>query len=475
MASELAVVILAAGRSVRFKSQKSKVLHQLAGRPLLAWVLRTVQALQPSQCIVVHGSHNADELRQHFGDTFDGLPLCYALQEPPRGTADALLQTEQALAPAVKLFYVLPGDAPLVTAHDLAELRRAVASGADHAVLTAWLADPTGYGRIVRGADGVVSRIVEQIETDDTTSAIKEINSGMYLFSRNVFDHLRQAQATHPEGRKEYFLPEVALHSKMKAVEVDNPYSIEGINDRAQLARMEEHVQQQLRQTWMQAGVTFVLPTTNYLHADVELNEDVVVGPNCSLLNGSTVQTGSVIGQGCILDRARVGGNCNLLYVRALDAVLEDNVSAGPFVNLRPGTVLRAGARIGNFVETKQADIGPGSKLPHLSYVGDATLGRDCNIGAGTIFCNYDGVNKHHTRLGDRVFVGSNSSLQAPLTLGDDSFVAMASAVTQDVPAEALAVARSRQVNKPHYAKRLRSKGGQKAVEEAAAAEGDGR
>jgi bifunctional UDP-N-acetylglucosamine pyrophosphorylase/glucosamine-1-phosphate N-acetyltransferase len=470
MASDLAVVILAAGRSVRFKSRKTKVLHDLAGRPLLEWVLRTVRGLSPGQCVIVHGNLNGDELKQRFGTEFDGMPLAYALQDPPRGTGDALLQAETALSANVTHFYVLPGDAPLVAGHDLLSLQRAVAAGADHAVLTARVLDPTGYGRILRQPDtDAVLRIVEQAETDAQTTTINEINSGMYLFSRQVFDHLRQAQQAHPEDRKEYYLPDVAEHSRMKAVEVANAYSVEGINDRAQLARMEAYVQDQLRQEWMRAGVTFILPETNYLHANVEIEEDVTIGPNCMLLNGTRIESGSEVGQGCVLDGARIGQNCKLLHVRALEAVLEDDVTAGPFVNLRPGTILRDGVRVGNFVETKQAEVGSGSKLPHLSYIGDATLGSDCNIGAGTIFCNYDGVNKHHTRLGNRVFVGSNSSLQAPLNLGDDSFVAMASAVTHDVPAEALAVARSRQVNKPHYARRLRNKTSQKALEEAAA------
>jgi bifunctional UDP-N-acetylglucosamine pyrophosphorylase/glucosamine-1-phosphate N-acetyltransferase len=204
--------------------------------------------------------------------------------------------------------------------------------------------------------------------------------------------------------------------------------------------------------------VSFILPESTYLHYDVKLAPDVEIGPHCCLLDHTEIGSGTVLGPGCCIESSVIGKDCRLLHVRAHDTVIEDRVTAGPYVNLRPGTVLGAGVKVGNFVETKMADVGAGSKLPHLQYVGDATIGENCNIGAGTIFCNYDGINKNHTVLGDGVFIGSNSSLQAPLNIGDGAYAAMASAITKDVPADALAVGRARQENKPGYAARLRER-----------------
>jgi bifunctional UDP-N-acetylglucosamine pyrophosphorylase/glucosamine-1-phosphate N-acetyltransferase len=463
MTQDLAVVILAAGRSTRFKSAKTKVLHPLAGRPLLEWVLNTAAELEPTLGVIVHGAHNGDELRQYFGDRLGAMPLSYALQDPPHGTGHALLQAEAALPPGISQLFVLTGDAPLLESADLRSLQAARdETGAEHAVLTAVLADPSGYGRIVRDMidPHLANRIIEHHEAGADVREIREVNSGMYLFSRSVFDQLRAAAAElgASETKGEYYLPDTVRYGRTAAVRVEDPFHIEGINDRAQLARLESHVQAGLRERWQAAGVTFVLPESVYLHVDITLDQDVTVGPQCVLTNGTRIGSGTELSAGCLLDGCTIGSDCRLLHVRGLDAVLEAGVTVGPYVNLRPGTVLRQGVKVGNFVETKKADVGPGSKLPHLSYVGDAAIGSDCNIGAGTIFCNYDGVNKSQTVLGNGVFIGSNSSLQAPLSIGDGAYIGMASAITQDVPADALAVGRARQENKPGYAKRLRER-----------------
>ena len=256
----------------------------------------------------------------------------------------------------------------------------------------------------------------------------------------------------------EYYLPDIVRMAPTAACLCDDFVSISGINDREQLAWAEAEILDALRRSWMQAGVTFRLPETVYMHADVKLDEDVEIGPNCVLINGCEVGRGTVIGAGCVLDNANIGEDCSLLHVRALDCDVDNNVTIGPYVNLRPGTHLHDNVKVGNFVETKNAEIGTGSKLPHLQYVGDADLGENVNIGAGTIFCNYDGINKHRIRIGNGVFVGSNSSLQAPVTIEEGAYVAMGSAITKDVPANALAVGRARQENKEGYAERLREK-----------------
>ncbi|MCC7479698.1 bifunctional UDP-N-acetylglucosamine diphosphorylase/glucosamine-1-phosphate N-acetyltransferase GlmU [bacterium] len=460
MNGQLACVILAAGRSTRFKSSKSKLLHELAGRPLVEWALDTLLQLNPAQVIIVYGPHSV-ELTQRYKDGYRGQRLDFVLQDPPLGTAHALAQTEAALHTDIENIIVLPGDAPLMTMEHLSQLAKVKAQlRCDHVVISAEVPNPYGYGRILRDPDSpeMVAMIVEEADASAEKKLLREINSSMYLFSSDVFEHLRLASELIGRSavKGEYYLTDVARVSSMGAYKISDAALIEGLNDRLQLSQMDELVQRRLREKWMAAGVSFILPETTYLHSDIELGQDVLVGPQCYLAHGTRVGSGTVLQQGCHLDACTVGENCNLLHVHAHEAVIGNHVRVGPYANLRPGTVLGDEVRVGNFVETKKANVGRGSKLPHLSYVGDATIGSGCNIGAGTIFCNYDGVNKHHTTLGDGVFVGSNSSLQAPLSIGEGAFVAMASAVTRDVPAGALAVARARQENKTGYVERLR-------------------
>lgn len=464
----LAVVILAAGKSTRFRSQKSKLLHTLCGQTVIEWVMDAIMPLQPEQVVIVHGPHNANELRAALGEEYsDGefsTALSYALQHPPLGTAHAVLQAEPKILPGITDIIVLPGDAPLIDDETLQELFEARnAAGAEHSVLTALMEDPTGYGRVICDGDpenGIVQAIIEEADATDEQRAINEVNSGMYLFSNKVFEQLRHAAETIGQSKVkgEYYLPDIVKVATTAACLCEDYVSISGINDREQLAWAEEQILIALRRSWMLAGVTFRQPETTYLHADIRLDEDVEIGPNCVLINGTEVGRGTVIGPGCVLDNANIGENCTLLHVRALEADVENNVSVGPYVNLRPGTLLHDNVKVGNFVETKNAVIGKGSKLPHLQYVGDADLAENVNIGAGTIFCNYDGVNKHRITIGKNVFVGSNSSLQAPVEIGEGAYVAMGSAITKNVPANALAVGRARQENKAGYAEKLREK-----------------
>jgi bifunctional UDP-N-acetylglucosamine pyrophosphorylase / glucosamine-1-phosphate N-acetyltransferase len=462
MTGSLAVVILAAGKSTRFKSSKSKLLHELSGRPMIEWALDAALALSPAQVVVVHGPHNA-ELFERYGGGYGKMRIRFALQDPPLGTGHALMQAEAALDPAVTQLLVLPGDSPLIDGETLKSLAAACASSdSEHAVLTAQVDEPRGYGRILRSpsAGQRVALIVEEADATPEHRAIHEINSGMYLFSRAVFDQLRRTRAELGASavKGEYYLTDVVQFGATIAVQAKDWRCISGVNDRAQLAWADGILQQRLREGFMREGVTFIMPETSYIHGTVQIDPDVEIGPYCLLLDHTRIGSGTVLGPGCCLESTVVGRACQLLHVRALDAVLEDNVTAGPYVNLRPGTVLGTGVKVGNFVETKMADVGAGSKLPHLQYVGDATIGENCNIGAGTIFCNYDGVNKNHTVLGDGVFIGSNSSLQAPLNIGDGAYVAMASAITKDVPRDALAVGRARQENKLGYAAKLRER-----------------
>jgi len=467
MDGNFACVILAAGRSVRFKSRTSKLLHELCGKPMLEWVLDSVLPLQPAQIILVHGQHNA-ELAELYGGSYKGAPVSCVVQDPPKGTADALLKVYSAVAAGVERLLVLPGDVPLITSAQLSALcTNGQASRFTHAVLTAIAPEPQGYGRVLRGnADtSRVARIVEEADADEEEREINEINSGIYLFDMSVFEHLedaaRELGASKVKG--EYYLPDVVQFAPTLAVRADDFVTISGVNDRAQLAEAEAVLLSRLRQHWMREGVTFRMPETVYIHHDVELSPDVEVGPHCVLTRGTRIGSGTVLIQGCYLESCSIGEDCTLLHVRGTEAELLSGVRAGPYVNLRPGTILREDVKVGNFVETKKADVGARSKLPHLQYIGDATLGEDVNIGAGTIFCNYDGFEKHHTTLGNKVFIGSNSSLSAPLTIGDGAYVAMASAIVSDVPAGALAIARARQENKLNYVAKLKEKLRQRA------------
>lgn len=463
---KLAVVILAAGKSTRFKSERTKVLHELCGKPMIEWVLDATLALGPSQVLIVYGTHS-EHLRDYFTNGFTAYhykgsryKLHFVLQEPALGTAHALLQCPPHLNENITHLLVMPADAPLVTARHLSRLvAGALHDQTEHAVLTAEAAEPGDLGRVLRkpGDATLVDRIVEAHEANASELAVTEVNTGIYLFNRAVFEHLelaaRRIGASATKG--EYYLPDVARVAPTQAVLLPQLSMPVGVNDRLQLNQAEYVLLKRIRRRWMRAGVTFHLPETSYIHHDVALAPDVEVGPHCVLTRGTRIGRGTKLIQGCLLEHCLVGENCELRHVRGLESVIEDSVSAGPYVNMRPGTVIHEGVKIGNFVETKNAEVGAGSKLPHLQYVGDATVGRACNIGAGTIFCNYDGVQKKHTVLSDEVFVGSNATLQGGITLGRGAYVAMGSAITKDVPAGALAVARARQENKLDYVRKL--------------------
>ncbi|MBN2081329.1 bifunctional UDP-N-acetylglucosamine diphosphorylase/glucosamine-1-phosphate N-acetyltransferase GlmU [bacterium] len=462
MQTRLAVIVLAAGKSTRFKSEKTKVLHELCGKPMIDWVLDAVVPLKPVQVIVVYGTHST-ALMEHYDNGHGGLPVDFVLQEPTLGTAHALIQCRDALQADITHLLVLPGDAPLVTTEQLGSLQTAVAQPeVVHAVLTAVVAAPGDLGRVIRDRDNpdLAGRIVEAHEASAEELAVNEINTGIYLFDRKVFAHLDQAaqQFGASEKKGEYYLPDAVRVAPTLAVQAADFMMPVGVNDREQLSDAEQVLLNRLRRYWMSEGVTFRLPETTYLHADVRLAPDVEIGPSCVLTGATKIGRGTRLVQGCLLEHCIIGANCELRHVRGLESIIEDNVSAGPYVNMRPGTVIRHDCKIGNFVETKNADIGEGSKLPHLQYIGDATLGKGCNIGAGTIFCNYDGVQKLHTTLGDGVFIGSNSALQGGITLGDEAYVAMASAITRDVPAGALAIGRARQENKDDYVRKLKER-----------------
>ena len=452
------VLILAAGQGTRMRSRRSKVLHTLAGLPLIEHVLRAASALTPESTAVVVG-HAADEVRAGLERH---TSLRFVHQSEQRGTGHALLQAEPLLRGRHGALVVLSGDVPLIRAQTLRHLVEThERANAAITVLTATVARPYGYGRIVR-KNGRLSRIVEQRDASEDQRKLKEINSGIYALDLTpLFDALREVPAAGAVG--EIYLPGlVTIYRRrglvVETVEVEHADEVRGINSQTELAEVKQIVRQSKNEELMAAGVTIEDPATTYVDADVKVGPDTVIHP------------------GVILEgRTTIGARCELhAGVRIVDSTLGDDVlirnhcviqgstiardaRVGPFAHLRPETALGTAARVGNFVETKKTSLGDGSKANHLSYLGDATIGSGVNIGAGTITCNYDHGKKHPTTIGDRVFIGSGTELIAPITLGDDAYVAAGSCITVNIPAGALGVARGRQVNKEDWVTRRKA------------------
>ena len=452
------VVILAAGQGTRMKSQLPKVLHRVGGRSLIRRVIQTARAVRPSSIVAVVG-HKAELVRDHMSDQPD---LRFALQEPQLGTAHALQQAEPLLKAARGTLVLLSGDVPLLRAETLGRLLDThTEAGAAATVLTANLERPYGYGRIVRQA-GRIARIVEERDASPEERKIHEINSGIYAFDLELlFEALRGIASQNAQG--EYYLTDlIAIYRRRKlpveTLTVDNPQEIRGINSRTELAEVSRIVRQTKNEELMAAGVTIVDPATTYIDPDVSIGPDTVIHPGV-VIEGQTrigaaceIQAHVRIADSEIADKVTINNFCLIIGAR-----VADGASVGPFAHLRPATDVGAGAKIGNFVELKKTSLGAGSKANHLAYLGDATIGANVNIGAGTITCNYDGAGKHQTVIEDDVFIGSDAQLIAPVRVGKGAYVAAGSSITEDVPAGSLGIARGRQSNKPGWAARKKS------------------
>ena len=450
--------MLAAGKGTRMKSRLPKVLHKIGGLTIIERVLRTAAALNPGSITIVVG-HGADEVKASLAKR---PSLQFAAQEQQLGTGHALLQTRPHLEGKSGTVVLLSGDAPLVSVDSLnALLATHRDAGASATVMTANFPRPFGYGRIVR-TNGKISKIVEERDATSAQKAIGEINSGIYAFDlAPLFSALDSIGTANKQG--EYYLPDlVAIYRKQKravtAWTVARADEIRGINSRAELAEVTTMVRQQKNEELMAAGVTLIDPATTYVDADVVVGPDTVIYP-CVFLEGSTkigaaceIQSGARIFNSTIGDRV-----CVRNHTVVTDSTVEAGAFLGPFAHIRPGSRVGEGAHVGNFVELKKTDMGKGAKANHLAYLGDATIGPKTNVGAGTITCNYDGEKKHQTVIGAGVFVGSNSTLVAPVTLADGSYIAAGSAVTTDVPAGALAIGRARQENKDGWATKRRA------------------
>ncbi|WP_370290955.1 bifunctional UDP-N-acetylglucosamine diphosphorylase/glucosamine-1-phosphate N-acetyltransferase GlmU [Nocardioides sp.] len=470
--SALTVVVLAAGGGTRMRSKTPKVLHRIGGRSMVGHVLAAVAALQPARVVTVIG-HQRELVGPHVEETMPGVVL--AVQEEQLGTGHAVRIALEALPepPSTGTVLVAYGDTPLLEAATLSAFTEAHrAAGAAVSILSGVVASPFGYGRVVRNAEGHVEAIVEEKDADDAQRAITEINSGILAFDAAFLAEV-VGRFANDNANGEYYLTDAVKLARadgllVTAHPVDDALQTEGANDRAQLAVLGREMNRRIVERWMRAGVTVMDPATTWIDADVTLAPDVTVLPGTQLLGTTTVAEDAVVGPDTTLEDCEIGAGARVVRTYGQLATIGAGATVGPFSYLRPGTELGADGKIGAFVETKNARIGEGAKVPHLSYVGDAEIGEGTNIGAGTIFANYDGVNKHRTTVGAHARTGSNNTFIAPVTIGDGAGTAGGTVVRRDVPPGALAVSSSPQRNLEGWAISRRAGTAQAAAAEAA-------
>ena len=444
----LAVAVLAAGKGTRMKSALPKVLQPLAGATLVERVLASARNLQPDRRLLIVG-HQAERVEQQLS-AVEGLE--FVLQQPQNGTGHAVQQLMPALEGFSGELLVLNGDVPLLRAETIDELVSTHrSSGADVTLLTARLADPTGYGRVFADASGQVSGIVEHRDCSEDQRSNNLTNAGIYCFNwEKLAATLPQLSTDNDQGEL-YLTDTVAMLDKAMHVEVADPDEVNGINNRKQLAQCEAVLQERLRDHWMNEGVTFVDPTSCTLSEHCSFGRDVVIEPQTHLRGTCSLGDGCRIGPGSVLEDARVGNNVTVMLSVVRSAEIGDDVAIGPYAHLRPGADIGDDCKIGNFVEVKKSRLNPGSKVNHLSYIGDAQLGAGVNVGAGTITANYDGINKHQTVIGDGSKTGANSVLVAPVTIGTNVTIGAGSTITKNVPNNALAIGRGKQFIKENW------------------------
>ncbi|MBO0432655.1 bifunctional UDP-N-acetylglucosamine diphosphorylase/glucosamine-1-phosphate N-acetyltransferase GlmU [Enterococcus sp. DIV0660C] len=447
-------IILAAGKGTRMKSKLYKVLHPVSGKPMVEHIINRVSETNPDEIITIVG-HGAEQVKAQLGERSE-----YALQAEQLGTGHAVLQAASFLEGKKGTTLVISGDTPLLTTETLNNLfEYHQGKNASATILTAHAQNPTGYGRIIRDHVGIVEKIVEQKDASPEEARVQEINTGTYCFDNEaLFTALNKVGTNNAQG--EYYLTDIIEILKedgntVAAYQTEDFEESMGVNDRIALAKANEIMRKRINEAHMTNGVSFVDPASTYIDAGVVIGSDTVIEA------GVQLQGETVIGMDCMIGA----------HSRIVDSVIEDNVvitnsvvesshvkksaDIGPFAHLRPNAEIGEGAHIGNFVEVKNAEIGNHTKVGHLTYVGDATLGEDINVGCGVVFVNYDGKQKHHTKVGAHSFIGSNSNIVAPVTIEENSSIAAGSTITNDVPEYALAIARARQVNKEGYAKKL--------------------
>lgn len=447
-------VILAAGQGTRMKSGLYKVLHPVCGKPMVEHVVDQVSKLDIKNIVTVVG-HGAEMVKDQLGSRSE-----YALQDEQLGTAHAVMQVEPILKDKDGVTIVVCGDTPLITHQTLeALIEHHKNTNAKATILTVDAPDSTGYGRIIRNEHGSVERIVEHKDASEEERRINEINSGTYCFdNRLLFQALRKV--SNENAQKEYYLPDVIEILKAEG-EVISAYKTSsfdetlGINNRIQLSQAEKIMRQKINEYHLLNGVTIIDPDHTYISADTIIGQDTVLLPGTVLTGKVSIGSNCTIGPNTEIANCDIGDNTSIRHSVAHDSRIGEYVNIGPFAHIRPSSSIHNNVKIGNFVEVKKAVFGEGSKASHLSYIGDAEIGKDVNLGCGSITVNYDGKNKYLTKIEDHVFVGCNSNLVAPVTIGIGAYVAAGSTITSDVPGNALSIARARQINKENYVDKL--------------------
>lgn len=440
-------VILAAGMGTRMKSEKPKVLHEICGKPLCKWVIDASNAAGADSVCAVIG-HKAEMVREVLGDTCE-----YAVQSEQNGTGHAVMQAADFIKNIRGSVVILNGDTPLIKAETIQKaIEYHKGNGEQATVITAVLQDANGYGRIVRGSDGGVKKIVEQKDATDEEKQIKEVNSGMYVFdAQSLVFALEQLTPNNAQG--EYYLTdtlEILLNAgkKVGGYAIEDNYEISGINDRVQLSEAEAIMRSRINKAHMRNGVTMINPESVYIEADVEIGNDTVIEPNVTIKSGTKIGSGCVIGSGSMLQDAVIDDNVDILSSVIINSHVGSGTHVGPFAYIRPNCTVGTDVKVGDFVELKNSSIGNGTKISHLTYIGDSDVGKGVNFGCGTVTVNYDGKKKYRTIIGDNCFIGCNTNLVSPVNVGDGAYIAAGSTITDDIPKDNLSIARARQVNK---------------------------
>lgn len=442
------VAILAAGKGTRMKSNLPKVLHSLGGKSLVERVIESAEPLSPSRRLVIVG-YQSTEVKTAM-DSIYGVE--FVEQAVQLGTGHAIQQLLPHLEGYTGDLLILNGDVPLLRTETLKNLLQTHQENQNSCtILTAQLANPQGYGRVFRNSEGIVQKIVEDKDCTPNQRENDRVNAGIYCFNwPDLAKILPELQANN--AQKEYYLTDAVTQvGKVMAVDVKDHQEILGINDRLQLATANDILQKRIKEKWLLAGVTLIDPASITIDETVELQPDVIIEPQTHLRGKTVIQAGSRIGPGSLIENSELGENVTVLYSVITDSVIQSQTRIGPYAHLRGHAEVGVGCRIGNFVELKNTQLGDRTNVAHLSYLGDTTTGTQVNVGAGTITANYDGVKKHKTIIGDRSKTGSNSVLVAPITVGNDVYIAAGSTVTEDVPDDSLVIARSRQVVKPGW------------------------
>lgn len=447
-------VVLAAGQGTRMKSKLYKVLHPVCGKPMVEHVVDQISTLDVDKVVTIVG-HGAEKVQEHLAGKSE-----FVKQEEQLGTAHAVLQAKAALAEKDGVTLVVCGDTPLIEASTMeALLKYHHEKRAKATILTTVIEDPTGYGRIIRDDLGIVEKIVEHKDATEKEQRISEINTGTYCFdNKSLFEALEKVSNDNVQG--EYYLPDVIKILK-DSDEVVAAYRMEsfeeslGVNDRIALAEASKLMQRRINENHMRNGVTLINPESTYIDINVEIGQDTVIEPGVMLRGNTVIGDDCVVTSGSEIVNSIIGERAHIKSSAIFESEVGDDVQIGPYAHLRPGSDIHNNVKIGNYVETKKAVVGEGTKLPHFIYMGDAEIGKNVNIGCGSIAVNYDGKNKAKTIIGDDVFVGCNSNLIAPVKVGNRAFIAAGSTITKDVPDDALGIARAKQDNKIGYAKRL--------------------